>query len=151
MPVELDRGHDEPIFGPDGQPHFDERRRAAMGEVALRYGRQARLAASRLDAQMREELAAYLVGRSSFDALVTWFTSVEPTATASVNPTARALARLLRTRLTDYVEARRTEVDLKRMLAPYAFLEVARDPTIPRVWTGSATTTVQLPPAAVLT
>jgi hypothetical protein len=38
MPIDLDRGHGELVFGPDGVPDFEERMRAAR-EIVLRYGR----------------------------------------------------------------------------------------------------------------
>lgn len=38
MPIDLDRGHGDPLFGPDGPPDFEARLRAATG-IVLRYGR----------------------------------------------------------------------------------------------------------------
>ena len=46
MPIELDKGHDEPIFGSEGKPNMAERFRLAR-EIG---GRARRLAAS---AQLR--------------------------------------------------------------------------------------------------
>jgi hypothetical protein len=148
MPIELDRGHDEPIFGPNGLRDFADRHREA-NEIALKYGRQARLAASRLDGEIRAKLAAYLVGRSTLDDFASWFASVEATAAASVNPAARALAGLISVRLASHAEGHLNEADLKRLLGPHAFLQVDRDPMVPRVWTASATKTVRSPLVAV--
>jgi hypothetical protein len=41
MPIELDKGHDEPIFGPEGRPNMAERFRLAR-EIARQYGRRAK-------------------------------------------------------------------------------------------------------------
>jgi hypothetical protein len=148
MPIELDRGHDEPIFGPTGRLNSNERRRPA-NEIALKYGRQARLAAGRLDGEIRGKLADYLVGRSSLDDFTSWFASVEPTAAASRNPTARSLAGLITTHLSGYEDGRLTEADLERMLGPHAFMQVDRNPMVPSLWTASATKTVRSPLVAV--
>jgi hypothetical protein len=46
MPIELDKGHDQPIFGPGGKPDMAERFRLAR-EIVSEFGSRARrLAAS---------------------------------------------------------------------------------------------------------
>jgi hypothetical protein len=46
MPIELDKGHDVPIFGPEGKPNMAERFRLAREIVRDFGGRARRLAAS---------------------------------------------------------------------------------------------------------
>jgi hypothetical protein len=46
MPIELDKGHDQPIFGPEGKPDMAERFRLAREIVSEFGGRAKRLAAS---------------------------------------------------------------------------------------------------------
>jgi hypothetical protein len=148
MPIELDRGLDDPIFGPKGRPDFEGRLEAATA-VVLEHGRQARLAADRLDAEIRDHLATYVVGRSTIHGFAAWFASVEPIAVAGANPAARVLADMIRSRLADHADRRIDEAELKRNLAPHAFLQVERDPAVVQVWTTSAGRTVRSPLVAV--
>jgi hypothetical protein len=46
MPIELDKGHDQPIFGPEGKPNMAERFRLARDIVRDFGGRAKGLAAS---------------------------------------------------------------------------------------------------------
>jgi hypothetical protein len=41
MPIELDKGHDQPIFGPEGRPNMAERFRLA-GEIVRDFGGRAK-------------------------------------------------------------------------------------------------------------
>ncbi len=42
MPIELDKGHDEPIFGPEGRMVDITKRLLAAGEIVRRYGRRSK-------------------------------------------------------------------------------------------------------------
>jgi hypothetical protein len=53
MPIELDKGHDVPIFGPEGKPNMAERFRLARDIVREFGGRAKRLAASARTAARR--------------------------------------------------------------------------------------------------
>jgi len=53
MPIELDKGHDQPIFGPEGKPDMAERFRLAR-EIVSEFGGRAR----RLAASVRRRMAA---------------------------------------------------------------------------------------------
>ncbi len=51
MPIELDKGHDQPIFGPEGKPDMAERFRLA-GEIVRDFGSQAKGLAASLRVRM---------------------------------------------------------------------------------------------------
>jgi hypothetical protein len=51
MPIELDKGHDQPIFGPEGNPNMAERFRLAR-EIVRDYGSRAKVLAASLRVRM---------------------------------------------------------------------------------------------------
>jgi hypothetical protein len=51
MPIELDKGHDQPIFGPEGKPNMAERFRLA-GEIVRDFGGRAKGIAAALRVRM---------------------------------------------------------------------------------------------------